>query len=158
METTITAERPDTPDALQLIDELEAYLVPLAPKESRHGYSVDKLLKMGVAFFVIRQAGQPAGCGGVQLFGTEYGEVKRMYVRPQYRGQGLAKRILDHLAAHARQSGVTLLRLETGSNLADAIGLYERYGFERIPPFGDYRPDPRSLFFEKRLTEQRTSP
>ena len=151
METVIAAERPDTPDAQQLIAELEAHLDPLYPKTSRHGYSVEKLLKSGVAFFVIRQAGQPAGCGGVQLFGADYAEVKRMYVRPQYRGQGLAKRMLDHLAAQARQAGVTVLRLETGIHQAEAIGLYERYGFKRVAPFGEYEPDPNSVFFEKRL-------
>jgi len=151
METVIAAERPDTPDAQQLIAELEAHLDPLYPKTSRHGYSVEKLLKSGVAFFVIRQAGQPAGCGGVQVFGADYAEVKRMYVRPRFRGQGLAKQMLDHLAAHARRAGVTVLRLETGIHQAEAIGLYEGYGFERIAPFGEYQPDPNSIFFEKRL-------
>ena len=151
MQTEIVAERPDTPDAQQLIAELEAHLDPLYPKTSRHGYSVEKLLKSGVAFFVIRQAGQPAGCGGVQLFGAEYGEVKRMYVRPEYRGQGLAKQMLDHLAGHARQAGVSILRLETGIHQTEAIGLYEGYGFRRIGPFGEYQPDPNSVFFEKQI-------
>jgi putative acetyltransferase len=153
MQTVIAAERPDTPDAQQLIAELEAHLDLLYPQTSRHGYSVDKLLQLGVAFFVIRQAGRPAGCGGVQLFGSEYAEVKRMYVRPQYRGLGLGKQMLDHLSAHARQAGVSILRLETGVHQAEAIGLYERCGFKRTAPFGEYQPDPLSLFFEKRLGE-----
>ncbi len=59
--------------------------------------------------------------------------------------------MLDHLAAQARQAGVTVLRLETGIHQAEAIGLYERYGFERVAPFGEYQPDPNSVFFEKRL-------
>src|ERR1044072_5728655 len=103
MPTDITAERPDTPDAQALIAELEAHLAPQYPAASRHCYSVEKLLKSGVAFFVIRQDGRPAGCGGVQLFDEGYGEVKRMYVRPEYRGQGLARQMLDRLAAHARE-------------------------------------------------------
>src|SRR2546426_11372629 len=107
-------ERPDTSDALALIAELESYLVPLYPRASRHGYSVDKLLREAVAFFVIRQDGVPAGCGGVQLFGTEYGELKRMYVRLPFRGLGLGKLMLNHLADYARQKGVGVLRLETG--------------------------------------------
>ncbi|MEP7356651.1 MAG: GNAT family N-acetyltransferase [Anaerolineales bacterium] len=151
MPTVITAERPDTPDAQQLIAELEAALAPLYPATSRHGYSVDKLIRSGVAFFVIRQEGQPAGCGGVQLFGGEYAEVKRMFVRPRYRGLGLARQMLDHLAAHARAAGIGLLRLETGIHQADAIRLYENYGFGRTSPFGEYQPDPNSVFFEKRL-------
>src|SRR5262245_43877929 len=119
----IQPERPDTPDAIQLIDELEAYLSPMYPQESRHGYSVEKLIKQGVAFFVTRQDGLPAGCGGVQLFGIEYAEVKRMYVRPQFRGLGLARQMLDHLSAHARQHNISVLRLETGIHQHEAIKL-----------------------------------
>jgi putative acetyltransferase len=149
--TTISVERADSPDARMLIAELEAHLVPLYPDESRHGYSVEKLLDLNVAFFVVRENGVAAGCGGVQLFGTEYGEIKRMYVRPQFRGLGLGKLMLDHLAGHARDHGVTLLRLETGIHQHAAIGLYERAGFQSIPPFGEYKPDPLARFFEKRL-------
>ena len=64
MSTVITAERPDTLDAIQLITELDAYLTPLYPAESRHGFSVDKLLQEAVAFFVIRHEDVPACCGG----------------------------------------------------------------------------------------------
>ncbi len=151
MSTIIAEERPDTPDAMQLIAELEAVLSPMYPQESRHGYSVEKLLREGVAFFVTRHDGTPAGCGGIQLYGTEYGEVKRMYVRPEFRGLGLGKLMLDHLAAYARQRGVTVLRLETGIHQTDAIALYERYGFQRRPPFGEYREDPLSVYYEKHI-------
>lgn len=147
----IVEERPDTPDALALIAELEDVLDPLYPSESRHGYSVEKLLREGVAFFVVREDGEAAGCGGVQLYGTAYGELKRMYVRPRYRGRGLGKLMLEHLAAHALRNGVTLLRLETGIPQKEAIGLYEVFGFKRIPPFGEYKPDPLSIFYEKRI-------
>jgi putative acetyltransferase len=94
----------------------------------------------------------PAGCGGVQLFGTEYGELKRMYVRPRFRGLGLGKLILSHLTDYASQQGVGVLRLETGIYQTEAIGLYEGSGFERIPPFAAYSEDPLSLFFEKRMS------
>lgn len=151
MPTLIVAERPDTEDATILINELEGHLGPLYPQESRHGYSVEKLLKEAVAFFVIHHDGMPAGCGGVKLFGTAYGEIKRMYVRPQFRGFGLGKLMLHHLADYARQQGVTVLRLETGIHQSQAIGLYERFGFQRIPPFGAYKEDPLSVFFEKYL-------
>ena len=152
MPTVITEERPDTADAMQLIAELTEDLNPtLYPQTSIHGYNVEKLIREGVHFFVLRQDGVPAGCGGVQFFGAEYGEVKRMYVRPPFRGQGLGRLILDHLAACARQHGVSVLRLETGIYQLDAIRLYEHYGFQRIGPFGDYREDQYSLYYEKRL-------
>jgi putative acetyltransferase len=151
MSAVITPERPDTPDAVALIEELEAHLAPLYPVKSRHGYSVEKLLAHGVAFFVLRKDGIPAGCGGVQLSGTDYGELKRMYVRPQFRGLGFGQLLIEHLAERARACGINLLRLETGIHQIPAIRLYERAGFQRIPPFGAYVDDPLSVFFEKRI-------
>ena len=134
-----------------MIAELDAHLEPLYPSESRHGFSVQKLIADSVAFFVIRVDGAPAGCGGIKLFGADYGEVKRMYVRPRFRGLGLAKLLLDHLAGHARSHKVGMLRLETGIHQHAAIGLYERSGFQRIPLFGEYRDDPVSRCYEKRI-------
>jgi GNAT superfamily N-acetyltransferase len=151
MSAIITPERPDSADAVVLITELEGHLEPLYPAESRHGYSVEKLIAQEVAFFVLRDDDIPAGCGGIQLFGTTYGELKRMYVRPQFRGLGFGKLLLNHLAEHARAQGVGILRLETGIHQAAAISLYERMGFQRIPPFGPYVDDPLSLFYEKRI-------
>jgi GNAT superfamily N-acetyltransferase len=149
--STITPERPDTADARELIAELEAHLAPRYPSESRHGYAVEKLIAQNVAFFVIRHDGEPAGCGGVELFGTEYAELKRMYVRPRFRGMGLAKAMLARLARHAEAAGIGLLRLETGIHQHEAIGLYERAGFRQVSPFGAYKDDPLSRFYEKRL-------
>ena len=151
MPPVITAERPDTTDAKALIDELETHLASLYPQESRHGYSVEKLINQGVSFFLIRAGETAAGCAGLQLFGTEYGEVKRMYVRAPFRGLGFGKLLLDHLAHYARSQGVGWLRLETGIHQHAAIRLYERFGFRSIPPFGDYPADPLSRCYEKRI-------
>ena len=151
MAAVITLERPDTDDARALIDELDGELDVLYPSESRHGYSVDKLLRGGVAFFVVRVDGVPAACGGVELVDGAYGELKRMYVRPKYRGTGLAKLVLDRLASHVRDNGLDLLRLETGIHQRAAIALYERAGFTPIAPFGEYIDDPLSRFYEKRI-------
>lgn len=154
MATTISRERPDSPDARELIAELEAALNPLYAAESRHGYSVEKLIQQNVAFFVIRYDDEPAGCGGIQLFSDEYGELKRMYVRPKFRGKGLAKRMLLHLENFARENSVMLLRLETGVHQREAIALYEKCGFAPIPPFGEYvNSADTSLCFKKTLSE-----
>ena len=53
------------------MEELEGHLECFYPSESRHGYSIDKLLRERVAFFVVREDGVPAGCGGVQIYGTD---------------------------------------------------------------------------------------
>lgn len=147
----IDRERPDTPDAVRLIQELEAHLEAHYPVTSRHGFSVARLLAEGVDFFVLRANGVPAGCGGILFVDDAYGEVKRMYVRPPFRGSGYGRRILDHLAEHARGRRIALLRLETGIHQQEAIALYERAGFRAIPPFGPYTDDPLNRCYEKRL-------
>jgi putative acetyltransferase len=149
--TVITPERPDTPDARVLIAELEAELSLHYPAASRHGYSVQKLLDQGVAFFVTRHDEAPAGCGGIQLFAAEYGELKRMYVRPRFRGLGLGRLMLARLEEYAREHGIGLVRLETGIYQNAAIRLYERRGYVRIPPFPPYFDDPVSLCYERRI-------
>ena len=83
--------------------------------------------------------------------GRDYGELKRMYVRPEFRGRKYGELLVDHLAEHARANGITLLRLETGIHQEAAIRLYERLGFRRIPPFGPYTDDPLSRCYEKSL-------
>jgi putative acetyltransferase len=147
----ITEERPDTPDASALIDELETHLASRYAKASRHGLSVERLLREGVAFFVTRDDDVAAGCGGVQLFGQEYAEVKRMFVRPAFRGRGLGRLMLNHLEGYARARGHHVLRLETGIFQTESIALYERHGFRRIPPFGPYWDDPVSRCYEKAI-------
>jgi len=146
----IRPESPDSDAARALIGELDAFLIPLGPRESHHGYPVEKLIAHKVAFYVARCDGVPAGCGGLQEC-DGFAEVKRMYVRPAFRGQGLARRILAVLEEHARRQGLSVLRLETGAYLKEAIGLYLRSGFVEIPPFPPYRADPWSRFFERRL-------
>ncbi|HEV2829248.1 MAG TPA: GNAT family N-acetyltransferase [Pyrinomonadaceae bacterium] len=150
MRITIKEERANSADAVQLLTELDTHLTPhLYPAESRHAYSVDKLVREGVVFFITRYENRPAGCGGLKLFGEEYGEIKRMYVRPVYRGLGLGKAMLTRLAEYARERQVSLLRLETGIYQTEAIGLYEAYGFKRRPPFGEYKHDTLSIYYEK---------
>ena len=72
-----------------------------------------------------------------------------MFVRPGYRGLGLGKAMLDRLAAYAREHHAQVLRLETGIYQTEAVALYERWGFRRRPPFGEYKVDPLSIYFEK---------
>lgn len=152
----IVEERPDSADAIELINELDAYLMGHPyPPETRHAFSVEKLLREGVTFFIARYEDRPAACAGLKVFGTDYGEVKRMYVRPVYRGQGLGKLMLDRLAEYAWGHQVDLLRLETGIYQTEAIGLYERFGFQRRPPFGEYNEDPLSVYFEKSIAMKR---
>ena len=148
---TITQEQPDTPEAITLIQALDDYLEPLYPIENRHGLSVKRLLEEKVAFFILRYQGKAVGCGGVQFFGREYAELKRMYVRSDYQRLGLGTKLLEHLETYVQSLGINVLRLETGIYQRDAIRLYERMGYYKIGPFGDYKASPLNLFLEKTI-------
>lgn len=151
MPIEIIEVRPDSVAAVQLIRELDAHLLSHSyPPQSRHAFSVDKLVREDVVFFITYCDEQLAGCGGLKIF-DDYGEVKRMFVRPVHRGKGLGKAMLNRLADHAKSREVSLLRLETGIYEVEAIGLYERFGFRRRAPFGEYVEDPLSIYFEKQL-------
>jgi putative acetyltransferase len=144
-----------TDDARRLIDELEAELGGHFPPEQRHGYSVDRVFQPHVRFFIARLDGKAVGCGGV-AFEHRLAEVKRMYVRPAWRGRGVGRTILARLEAEAAAGGVERVVLETGDVLLPAIAMYERAGFARCAAFGAYRSLPpgsiaRSVFLEKRL-------
>jgi GNAT superfamily N-acetyltransferase len=103
-------------------------------------------------FLVAWMNGEPVGCGGVCAGdGDGPAEVRRMYVVPEMRGRGISRRILTALEQETRGLGRERLRLETGINQPEAIGLYESSGFERIPNFGPYVGEARSVCLEKRL-------
>ncbi len=103
-------------------------------------------------FIVARLDGEPVGCGGVfAQDGEGPAEVRRMYVTPEMRGLGVSRLILSALEQEARGLERKRLRLETGINQPEAIGLYESSGFERIPNYGPYVGEARSVCLEKRL-------
>lgn len=147
----IALERPDTPAIVALIDALDAYQKPLYPAESHHGIDMHALTAPGVLFAVARdESGEPCGCGAVVLM-PDYGELKRMYVPPAARGRGIGSSLLEYLERQALLHHCTLMRLETGIRQPEALGLYMRAGYVKRGPFGDYRPDPNSVFMEKPL-------
>lgn len=147
----ISIESPHQRDVLQLIEDLDAYQQPLYPVESHHGIDIDALSHPNVIFVVMRDAAQTAvACGAVVLM-SDYGELKRMYVRPEHRGQGLAKRVLKFLEDEAIARGCRAFALETGIYQPEALALYERAGYVRCEPFGDYKPDPMSVFMWKNM-------
>jgi len=147
----ISLESPDQPDVVALIADLDAYQDALYPPESRHALDLASLKRDNVRFFVARDgAGCAVGCCAVVL-GPDHGEIKRMYVRPECRGLGAAKQLLQFLEHETLKGGRDRLMLETGILQPEALGLYERWGFVRRGPFGDYAEDPLSVFMEKRL-------
>ncbi|QOL48448.1 GNAT family N-acetyltransferase [Massilia litorea] len=145
----ITFESPDQPDVHALIAELDAYLYSLYPAENVYALDISSLQHPGVLFAVARDAaGAALGCGAIVLK-PEYGEVKRMYVRPQARGRGLARRLIETLEGKAAEQGCRRFMLETGPTQPEALIAYERLGYRYRGPFGDYPDDPLSVFMQK---------
>jgi len=93
--------------------------------------------------------GQPVGCVALKGDGSDEAEVKRLWVAPSIRGQGLARRLMRAVEDAAAHQGVRTLRLDTNSALPEAVALYRRSGWTEIPRFND-DPYP-DVFFEKRL-------
>jgi len=91
------------------------------------------------------------GCGGLRPLDPSHGEIKRMYVIPERRGTGVSTAILSALESEARDRGWSRLVLETGDQQPDAMRLYEREGYTRIPNFGYYADSPLSICYEKSL-------
>ena len=83
---------------------------------------------------------------------AEQAELKRFFLRPAYRGQGLGRRLVQAIEAEARRRGCPRLMLETGVLQPDAIALYRGQGFGERGPFGSYTDDPLSVFMEKALS------
>ena len=134
-----------------MLARLDAYCAALYPAESNHLLDIASLMQGDVLFLVARDVdGAAVGCAAL-VNRQEYGEVKRMFVDERRRGLGTGRKLLEHLVMFARMSGLSVLRLETGIHQPEAISLYERMGFERRAPFGDYKEDPLSLFMEMRL-------
>jgi putative acetyltransferase len=153
----ITIERLTGPtsDARELVAELDAVLGALYEPHQRHGLSIEQVFEPKIRFFVARLGGEAVGCGGLALF-DDYAEVKRMYTREAARGSGVGKAILARIEREARDAGKPVLRLETGTYQAAAIGLYEGYGFRPCGVFGHYADlaphrIASSLFYEKLL-------
>lgn len=148
---TIEREPPDQPALRALFAQADAYYAALYPAESNHLLDVAALLRPEVAFYVARREGRVLGFGAVVAQAADWAEIKRMWVDPKARGQGVGRLVLERLEAHARQAGIRVLRLETGVDQPAALGLYRASGFTERPPFGAYLADPTSLFFEKNL-------
>ena len=149
----IAPETPDQAEVRELIAALDAYQASLYPPESCHALDIRSLTAPEVDFLVARNAqGQALGCAAL-VHGPDWAELKRMYVRPEARGQGAAGQLLQALQQRAGQRGSTWLVLETGPLQPQALALYERHGFVRRGPFGSYRDDPLSVFMEKHLPQ-----
>ena len=149
----VERETPDCSEVLAFLVSADQRSASLYPEEGRPGSSLSELLSTDVRFFVARQDSRALGCGGYALLQNGSAEMKRLFVDPAYRGQGVGNALVESIERDAAREGLSNLFLETGVKSTEALSLYHRHGFEVCPPFGNYTPDPLSIFMVKRLVQ-----
>jgi GNAT superfamily N-acetyltransferase len=142
---------PTSSEAADLISALDRDLSARYPGLPIHGIDAANFREAGGVFLVGRFAGIAVACGALRPMDTGAVEVKRMYVRDDHRGRGFGRAMLAALEQIAAGRGYRVIRLETGDGQREAIALYERAGYQRIPCFGIHQQDARSLCFEKAI-------
>jgi putative acetyltransferase len=150
----IRRELMTTPSAASLIQALNAELSALYPEAGANHFRLDasEVAAGRGAFLVAYLGDNPVGCGAIRLLGdNRSAEVKRMYVVAAHRARGIGRSLLAALRAEASLLGAKRLVLETGERQRDALALYGKLGFERIPPFGEYLGSPLSVCMAKDL-------
>ena len=154
----IDIANPFNPGVQTLIEALDTYQQTLYPDESNHLDSIEELSQPNVFFVGAYDSNRDiVGCGAIKYQTDrnppkDFGEIKRLYVHEAFRGLGISSRIMQALEEDARGRGVHILRLETGIYQPEAIGLYEKTGYQRCGAFASYSADdPYSVFMEKVL-------
>lgn len=145
-----TRTNSENQDFVQLVKHLDADLAERDGKD--HSFyaqfnKIDKIKYVVLAY----ENDKPVGCGAIKEYAWDTVEVKRMYTSPDNRGKGIASRILQELEAWAAELSYEKCILETGKQQPEAIGLYQKNGYQMIPNYGQYAEVENSLCFEKHI-------
>lgn len=147
---TLARTTSENTDFQLLVRQLDQYLAEIDGAE--HGFyaqfnKIDLIRHAVVAY----ADGAPVGCGAFKEFEPGVVEIKRMYVAPAHRRQGVAQAVLAELEAWAAKLGYPATVLETGRRQPAAIALYERYGYVLTPNYGQYVGVENSVCLRKAL-------
>jgi len=148
--TELLRTNSESPDFIVLVKLLDADLAARDGKDHQfysQFNSISAIKYVVVAF----ENGLAIGCGAIKEYSDEVMEVKRMFTKPEYRGQGIAARILQELEKWAAEMGYRKCVLETGQRQPEAIALYEHKGYSKIDNYGQYVGVENSVCFQKLL-------
>jgi len=137
-------------DFVEMVKQLDSDLA-IRDGEDHAFYNQFNSIKMIKYAIIAYMDNTPIGCGAIKTFDNTTMEVKRMYVTPEQRGKGIAGKILAELETWTLELGFTRCILETGMNQPEALALYHKSGFVRIPNYGQYENINSSFCFEKVL-------
>lgn len=146
----LTRTDSDDPHFIGLVKQLDADLVHRDGADNIFYSQFNKISKIKHAM-VAYDGELPVGCGAIKEYSQDSMEVKRMYVLPESRGQGIASRVLKALEDWAMQLGYQKCVLETGKRQPEAIALYQKNGYLIIPNYGQYAGIENSICFEKEI-------
>ncbi len=147
----ISVESPRQDDVRALVVALNEEMFSLTPREHCHHMSIEEMAQPDTTVFVARAEGEAIACGALKRHPGAVGEVKRMYTKPEWRGRGVGKAILERIIARAREEGCRRVVVETGDKLHAAWRIYEQAGFTRCGSVLDYPPSPYTVFYEMAL-------
>jgi len=156
MAIRVSIETPLQDDVRELVEHLNAHMLPLSPLEFQFKMTVEQMAEPDTTVFVARdEDGKAVGCGALKMHEDGTGELKRMFTRPEVRGKRVGSALVDAIVGLANAKNVSRLVLETGTGpgFAGAWRLYENSGFTRCGVVLDYPDSEYSAFFEKRLSE-----
>lgn len=139
------------PDFIELVRHLDAELAIRDGDDHAFYDQFNKIVHIRHAI-VAYLDGRTAGCGAVKPLETGVMEVKRMFVLPEFRGKGIASKVLAELERWALELGARACCLETGQNQPEAIALYEKCGYQHIPNYGQYAGVGNSICFRKNFS------
>ena len=141
---------PNLSEFRAMLQASEDYMASLYPAESNHILDINTLRQPQMYFFGAFVDDVAQGCGGFWAH-DDYAEIKRLWVSPTARGMGLSHRLMGEIEAVAKRKGFSVGRLENGISQPEATALYEKRCYRYVERFGDYKPDPLSVFMEKVL-------
>ena len=138
-------------DFIFLCGLLDNYLAEIAGAEKQAPYNQYNTLENIHDVIVAYEDDVPAGCASFKQYDRNTAEVKRVFVREEYRGRGIAKELMKRIEARAKEKGFKKLILETGELLVEAHGLYLQLGFCVMENYGQYKDMPESVCMKKEI-------
>jgi putative acetyltransferase len=159
MELEIGVDDPRNEQVAALLATHLAFTRGATPREYSFALDVEQLLEPDVTFFSARRMGVVVGVAALKRLDDDHGELKSMHTREAERGRGVARAMVMHILAFARQAGCERVSLETGTTeeFLAARSLYARMGFVPCGPFGGYRASPYNTFMSIRLDSRSAS-
>ena len=118
--------------------------------DSEVAHPEEKYCQPGCRLYLVEADGVPAGCIAMQKLDETRCEMKRLYIRPTFRGKGIARRLVEMLLADARQDGYEAMVLDTFPFLRQAVNLYRDMGFYEIPSYNN-SPLDSTIYMRKDL-------